>query len=252
MRNVWQDERLVYSRGRLSWAWRAAILLSAAALACATAMLMPFVELFASAPRQELSFRPVETIAWRPPPPPPRPPPPDRPKPPVETRPEPSKPMIKPEVSKPPPRPTRLPVKLDFTFAPIAADLALNFEVDPTVEEIPETIVESPPPPPPSPPPPPKPKPSEPDTSPAIISQVEPVYPYRARMRGIEGHVDVLFTVTTSGSVSDPEVVGSSPPGLFDHAALRAITQWRFAPAMRGNDSVVARVQIRIRFALDK
>jgi protein TonB len=251
MRDVFQDERLVYRGSQLSWAWRASILYAAAGLACVTAMLMPFSELFTAEPRQTIQFRPVETVTWRPPPPPSPPKPRHKPEPQNTPKPETETPKIQPQIEKPPPKPTRLPVKLDFNLAPMPADLTLNFEIDPTVKDVPEAIVEAPPPAP-TPPPPPKPEPRPPDKSPVILTQVQPVYPYRARTRGIEGYVDVRFTVTPDGSVTSPEVLESQPPGLFDHAALRAVERWRFAPAMRGDKAVEARVQIRIRFTLDQ
>jgi protein TonB len=43
------------------------------------------------------------------------------------------------------------------------------------------------------------------------IVRVAPVYPARALSRGLEGFVDLSFTVTTAGTVKDP-ICSSAPP----------------------------------------
>jgi len=62
------------------------------------------------------------------------------------------------------------------------------------------------------------------------IVRIEPVYPRRALDRGIEGWVDVEFTVTEAGSISEPKILDSHPSGIFNRAALRAIERWKYAP----------------------
>ncbi|MGH8223640.1 MAG: TonB family protein, partial [Woeseiaceae bacterium] len=54
------------------------------------------------------------------------------------------------------------------------------------------------------------------------IVRVAPVYPARALSRGIEGYVDMVFTVTTTGTVKDP-VVEFSTSSLFERAAINAV-----------------------------
>jgi protein TonB len=66
------------------------------------------------------------------------------------------------------------------------------------------------------------------DTMPVV--RIEPVYPTRAEIRGIEGFVRVQFTVTATGQVRDAVVVASEPPGEFDEAALQAVERWRYRP----------------------
>jgi protein TonB len=246
MRDFRQDERLVYRRGELSPWWRLFFHLAALVLACLTALLMPFSDLFTRAPAKRLELRPVDTILWRPPAPPrPAPPPPPPPRPPTKPRPAAVRPRPAPPKPRPaPPRPLRLPVKLNFELLPRPRDLALNFEVAPEAEA-PAAV---------APPTPPVSAPEEPrvDKAPVVLSQVRPVYPYRARVRGIEGFVEVRFTVRTDGTVAAPEVVAAEPPGLFERSALRAVRRWRFAPAVRRGRPVETRVRIRIRFTLDQ
>ncbi len=78
---------------------------------------------------------------------------------------------------------------------------------------------------------------------------VQPVYPESARKRGIEGWVELAFTVMPNGSVDDVEVRNASPADVFDDAAVRAIRGWRFEPVERNGERVAQRAMVRLRFA---
>ena len=65
----------------------------------------------------------------------------------------------------------------------------------------------------------------------APIIKVVPEYPEAARAQRLEGQVELSFTVNSSGAVESPIVTSSSPAGVFDQAALAAISRWRYAPA---------------------
>ncbi|MFL6617636.1 MAG: TonB family protein [Povalibacter sp.] len=77
---------------------------------------------------------------------------------------------------------------------------------------------------------------------------VNPQYPEAARKKGIEGWVELAFTVSLSGSVDDIEVRNSSPAEVFDEAAKRAVRQWRFEPVVRNGQIVQQRAMVRLRF----
>ncbi|MBM4206215.1 MAG: energy transducer TonB [Gammaproteobacteria bacterium] len=84
------------------------------------------------------------------------------------------------------------------------------------------------------------------------IVKVAPVYPRRAQTRGIEGFVVVEFTVTKLGSVINPVVVESQPPGIFDNAALNAALKFKYKPkVVDGAPIDVAGVRNRISFELE-
>ena len=68
------------------------------------------------------------------------------------------------------------------------------------------------------------------DQSEIPIVRVPPVYPQRALDRGVEGWVEVEFTVTEIGGVSDPKVLSAHPSSIFNRAALRAIERWKYEP----------------------
>jgi protein TonB len=57
-----------------------------------------------------------------------------------------------------------------------------------------------------------------------------PTYPEGAKARGVEGWVEVEYTVTAEGTVDDVRVVDASPAGVFDAAALAAVRTWRYRP----------------------
>jgi TonB family protein len=78
---------------------------------------------------------------------------------------------------------------------------------------------------------------------------VQPVYPEQARKRGVEGWVELAFTVMPNGTVEDVEVRNASPANVFDDAAVRAIRGWRFEPVERNGERVAQRAMVRLRFA---
>jgi TonB family protein len=80
---------------------------------------------------------------------------------------------------------------------------------------------------------------------------VAAAYPARAAAQGVEGWVEVEFTVGTDGRTRDALVTGSSPPGVFDQAATAAIARWRYQPQLVNGQAVDQRVAARLRFSLD-
>ena len=91
------------------------------------------------------------------------------------------------------------------------------------------------------------------DTDVIPLVRIAPEYPARALSRGIEGWVQVQFTITATGGVKDAVVVASEPPRLFDEAALRSIARWRYNPKIEGGVAVERiGVQTVIRFMLEE
>lgn len=84
------------------------------------------------------------------------------------------------------------------------------------------------------------------------IVRVAPVYPARALSRGLEGFVDLSFTVTTTGSVKDP-IVLQSTSSLFERAAIRAVLKFKYKPRVVDGVPVdVPGVKTRISFQLEE
>ncbi|MBK3847499.1 MULTISPECIES: energy transducer TonB [Stutzerimonas] len=76
------------------------------------------------------------------------------------------------------------------------------------------------------------------------LNDVRPEYPYRARQRGIEGHIKLAFTITAAGKVENIRVLEASPSNVFDREARRAAARWRFAPRTE-NGSAVSREAVK-------
>jgi protein TonB len=83
------------------------------------------------------------------------------------------------------------------------------------------------------------------------IVRVAPVYPARALSRGLEGYVDLSFTVTTAGTVIDPIILFSTS-SLFDRAAERAVLKFKYKPRVVDGVPVdVPGVKTRITFQIE-
>ena len=84
------------------------------------------------------------------------------------------------------------------------------------------------------------------------IVRVAPVYPARALSRGLEGYVDMAFTVTETGTVKDPVVVFSTS-SLFERAAIRAVLKFKYKPrVVDGVPVQVPNVKTRITFKIEE
>ncbi len=84
------------------------------------------------------------------------------------------------------------------------------------------------------------------------IVRVAPIYPARALSRGVEGYVDMGFTVTTAGTVTDPVVLFSTS-SLFERAATRAVLKFKYKPRVVDGVPVdVPNVKTRISFQIEE
>ncbi|MDP9013680.1 MAG: TonB family protein [Pseudomonadota bacterium] len=83
-----------------------------------------------------------------------------------------------------------------------------------------------------------------------LLKSVKPLYPLRAELTKTEGWVELDFTVTESGEVKGITVHAAAPAGVFDHAAIAALSQWRYKPVLEGGKPTAQHSRIRIRFAL--
>jgi protein TonB len=83
-----------------------------------------------------------------------------------------------------------------------------------------------------------------------LTLSVMPVYPARALSRGMQGYVDLQFTVTQTGTVKDPVVV-SSTSTIFNRAATRTVLKYQYKPrVVNGQPIEVPGVTTRITFEI--
>ena len=84
------------------------------------------------------------------------------------------------------------------------------------------------------------------------VSFPPPDFPRRALRLGVEGTVRLEFDIAPDGSVLDPYVVESNPPGVFDRNAIEAVRKALYeAPTYNGTSVKVNNVQIDLTFKLD-
>lgn len=95
------------------------------------------------------------------------------------------------------------------------------------------------------------------------IVRINPDYPADALTQGMEGWVQLEFTITATGAVADPVVVDngvtleSEEPSagraddMFNSSALAAIAKWRYSPKIENGVAVERKgVQTIIRYTL--
>ncbi|WP_428820102.1 TonB family protein [Microbulbifer sp. MCCC 1A16149] len=132
------------------------------------------------------------------------------------------------------PPPVMEPMKVERSVEP--GDIPLSFEPPaPTQRKYDPTLVSA---------------------EPLPIYKPAPRYPRRALARGIEGYVVVEFTISPSGSVKNPRVVGGytaagEPTEVFNSAALNAVERFKYRPTIVEGQAVERHnVRNRITFRL--
>ena len=89
------------------------------------------------------------------------------------------------------------------------------------------------------------------DTKPRVLSRAAMEYPKEAAKKRIKGYVIVNLLIDKDGSVEVAKVIASSPAGVFDVVALRAVRNWRFAPAKYKGNPVKVWAKQKVRFDLN-
>jgi protein TonB len=85
------------------------------------------------------------------------------------------------------------------------------------------------------------------------IVKVAPIYPRRAQSRGLEGYCIIEYTVTKTGSISDPVAIDCQPSGIFERASLKASLKFKYKPRVVDGEAIeVAGVQNKFTYELEK
>lgn len=91
--------------------------------------------------------------------------------------------------------------------------------------------------------------PSDRDIQPIV--RIPPQYPRRAAERGLEGYVDLRFSISVAGGVINPVVIFSTS-SIFNRAAIRAVEKWKYNPKIvDGAAEERHGVEVRITFELE-
>ena len=83
-----------------------------------------------------------------------------------------------------------------------------------------------------------------------IEKLVRPDYPEEAREKNIEGTVELVALVDTTGSVLSIQIVGGSRDPMLEHAAAKAILQCRYRPYRVEDEARRVWAAFRIAFSL--
>ena len=89
-------------------------------------------------------------------------------------------------------------------------------------------------------------------TSPVEISKQEPKYPRLAREAGVEGKVFLVLVIDSSGTPTNIETLAISPDERlgFNAAAIDAVSQWRYRPALLDGKSVAVHTNVVVAFTI--
>lgn len=79
-----------------------------------------------------------------------------------------------------------------------------------------------------------------------------PKYPVAALRAGVEGLVLVRAEIGTDGTPTDVGYARRSGDRDLDRAALSAVRNWRFRPALRNGKAVASVIQVPVDFVLDE
>jgi protein TonB len=89
------------------------------------------------------------------------------------------------------------------------------------------------------------------DQGPQQIYSVDPLYPFKAKQRNIEGVVKVKMLINADGTVGEVIVLDAQPKGLFEDSTLKTAPLWRFKPGVIDGQAVPSWVVKNVRFQLD-
>ena len=106
---------------------------------------------------------------------------------------------------------------------------------------------------PPAPPPPPRPTEAvrlhSGITAPQKVINVAPIYPSLAQQTHVQGVVIIEATIDVNGNVVEAKVLRAAP--LLEEAALTAVRQWKFTPALLNGVPIPVIMTVTVNFKLD-
>ena len=83
-------------------------------------------------------------------------------------------------------------------------------------------------------------------SDPAPIRRMQPVYPQLAWQHRVQGSVSLKILVDTNGRVTKAEVLDGPP--VLRQAALDAVRQWQYKPALLDGDAVSIALKVAVAF----
>ncbi len=75
---------------------------------------------------------------------------------------------------------------------------------------------------------------------PQPVYRTETEYPPLLYRQRLEGDVQITYSLDAGGSVTDARIARSTPPKVFDQAALESFREWRFTPMLDNSGQPIA------------
>ena len=91
-----------------------------------------------------------------------------------------------------------------------------------------------------------------PEQSLTRLNKLDVQYPSRALQTGVEGWVEIGYTVGPDGSVSNVKALNANPTKVFEASAIRAVSHLRYQPVVQGGKLVAVGTQVRIVYRVPK
>ncbi len=89
------------------------------------------------------------------------------------------------------------------------------------------------------------------DATPLV--QIPPSYPAGPARDGIEGWVQLNFSISETGQVFDVKVIDAKPKRVFNRAAIKALKKWKYKPkVINGQAQVQSGLSVQLDFKLEK
>jgi protein TonB len=68
------------------------------------------------------------------------------------------------------------------------------------------------------------------------LKKVKALYPIVAAIKSVEGYVRIRYDINEQGNPININVIESVPKEVFDKAAIKSVSKWKFAPkVVNGN-----------------
>jgi TonB family protein len=91
-----------------------------------------------------------------------------------------------------------------------------------------------------------------PEQSLTRVNKLDVQYPARALVSGVEGWVELGYTVGADGSVKNVKVLNAAPPKVFEASASKAVSHLRYQPVVQGGKAIAVGTQVRIVYRVPK
>ncbi|MCB0357265.1 MAG: energy transducer TonB, partial [Bdellovibrionales bacterium] len=84
------------------------------------------------------------------------------------------------------------------------------------------------------------------------LVRIEPQYPRKAAMQGLEGWVLLEFDINSIGTVENVKVLESIPRQVFNSSAMRALQKWKYKPKLvNGKAEKQVGLKVKLQFKLE-